>query len=65
MDLQPGSDDAFGSLADPLTQTVGVEIHRLAEGCQQLICTIRRMETFVGVVEEMRNRFESKVKTQP
>jgi len=36
MDLQPERDGAFGSLADPLSQTVGEQIHRLADGCQQL-----------------------------
>src|SRR6266704_3490863 len=47
-----------------LVQTVAWGIHRKADGCQQLICRIQGMETFVGVAKRMRKRFERKVKMQ-
>ena len=49
---------------NPLVQTVGVQIHRVIDRCQQLICCIQGMETFVGKSNTMRKRLQVKVKLQ-
>jgi len=58
MNLQPERDGAVVPLAYPLAQTVGEQLHPDAKGCQQLICCIERMETFVGKADMVRKRLQ-------
>ena len=58
MNPQLERDSAVVPLAYPLAQTVGVQIHPDAKGCQQLICCIERMETFVGKADTVRKRLQ-------
>jgi hypothetical protein len=58
MNPQLERDSAVVPLAYPLAQTVGVQIHPDAKGCQQLICSIERMETFVSKADTVRKRLQ-------
>src|SRR5437773_6710081 len=48
----------------PTHANCGCAIHRETDGCQQLICCIERMETFVGLATAARKRLQLKVKLQ-
>jgi hypothetical protein len=58
MNPQLERDGAVVPLAYPLAQTVGEQLHPDAKGCQQLICCIKRMETFVGKADTVRKRLQ-------